>query len=77
MTTILNLAQFGVSVLLCLALLRTYQIVGVAAAMLTGTALRLALTIAFYPIVLRVPIPRLTPSLSDVRFIYHRLWSLS
>jgi O-antigen/teichoic acid export membrane protein len=75
--TVLNVVQFVVSVSLGLILLHRYSIVGVAAAMLTGTALRFVLTMAAYRIVLNVPMPRVTPSVSDLRFIYARLLSLT
>jgi O-antigen/teichoic acid export membrane protein len=73
--TILTSVQFVVSVSLCLALIHRYQIVGVAASMFTGTTVRFLLTMVCYPIVLRVPTPKLTPSLSDAKFIYHRMWA--
>lgn len=74
--TILNSVQFAVSVTLCLALIQPYQIVGVAVAMLAGTTVRFALTMAFYPLVLRAPVPQLVPRRSDVMLVYQKLWSL-
>jgi O-antigen/teichoic acid export membrane protein len=75
MVTILNSVQFAVSVVLALALLPRFQIVGVAAAMVTGTSLRFALTAAFYPLVLHARIPRIIPGRGDLMFIGRKLWS--
>jgi O-antigen/teichoic acid export membrane protein len=76
-TTALNAMQFAVSASMCLALISHYQIVGVAAAMLSGSLLRLLATMACYPLVLGARVPRLIPSVSDLAFVYGRVCSLA
>jgi O-antigen/teichoic acid export membrane protein len=75
--TMLTSVQFVVSVSLCLALIQRYQIIGVAASVLTGTMVRFALTMICYPIVLRAPLPRLLLRRSDVTLVSRKLWNFN
>jgi len=71
--TLLSSAQFVLSIPMALILLPRYQMAGVAAAMLTGTTVRLIVMIASYSVVLGLPRPQLIFSYADLKFLCSRL----
>lgn len=64
--TLLQLAGFSTGALLLLVLVPAYGIIGAAVGLLIGTAARLALTLACFPLVLGVAVPRLWLSGGDL-----------
>jgi enterobacterial common antigen flippase len=73
LVTLVNSAQFAISIPLSLVLLPRFQMTGVAAAMLVGTSFRLVVMMASYSLILGLQRPRLLLSYADLRFIYARL----
>jgi enterobacterial common antigen flippase len=73
LVTLVNSAQFAISIPLSLILLPKFEMTGVAAAMLIGTMSRLVLMIASYSLILGLGRPQLLLSYSDLRSIYARL----
>jgi O-antigen/teichoic acid export membrane protein len=67
------LVSLAASAALLLALVPTAGILGAALALLLSSIVRLGLLLAGMTVVLKVPLPRLMPTRSDLSFIMHRL----
>ncbi len=65
----LQLVSFLAGVALLVLLVPAYGIYGASAALLAGTIIRLIVTLACFPLILGIPLPRLWLSVDDLRFL--------
>lgn len=65
----LQLVSFLAGTALLMALVPVYGIYGASAALLIGTSLRLVITLACFPLILGISLPRLWLSVDDLRFL--------